>query len=163
MVFTKKHRALYSIAATGFTLTSFGCGGEEPPPPVDPIIADLDTIAVLGIIVPYSDTYTDANGETFVSSYDASDITIGADFKTTINITYQYTDTDANGTVIDSQDLSYDFDGDVTTVTLGSKYTINLVNRVDATDTFVLDCDLVGNIDLNCLDGGGDAWNFKIK
>jgi hypothetical protein len=120
-----KKRAIYSISLTGFALTSVGCG--------DPIIADLKTITVADLAIPTEVTYVDpANNITYLYEYNAGDITIGKDLTTVLNISYAVTATDAAGLVIDSYEENYAFNGVVTPVEVGAKYTIKLTDQADA-------------------------------
>ena len=148
-------RAIFSISATGFALTSVGCG--------DPIVADFTPITIADIAIPTNETYTDpATGNVYTESYNAQDITINADLTTVLTVSYEYLITDAAGIVIQNYVENYVFNGVVTPVEVGATYTIKFTDAADATEVFNLDCTL-SEVDLNCTDEEGAAWAFQLK
>ena len=148
-------RAIYSISLTSLALTSVGCG--------DPIVADFTPTTIADLAIPTNETYTDpATGNVYVYAYNAQDITINKDLTTVLNVSLEYTNTDAAGLIVLSESVNYIFNGVVTPVEVGTTYTIKFTDAIDATNVIDLSCTL-NDIDLNCTDADAAVWAFQLK
>jgi hypothetical protein len=161
---TMSKRAIYSIPLAGLALTSIGCPGEEPPPPVVDELANatfqVDVFNGFPTPAVYAGTDVSAaqDGSLLCDvTYDHSDVTFAANLTGTIAYSApEYVNcVDAAGAPADPAlipaDVIVNFDVTAVAVVVNSTYTITLQDDQGGAP-IELDCTLdAGNLD--CGDG----------
>jgi hypothetical protein len=156
-------RILYAIPTTGLALTSMGCG--------DPIVADAEAVTALDQALPYSGSYQyQYQGQNLtidIANLDFANITINKDLTTTtLQESGTITITDDTGAQLYSGDIATAFDGAVTVVEKGAKYTIKFTEKdpADVNNPLIINltCDLNNDVNLACTDDNALAWAFKL-
>ena len=150
-------RLVLSIPVAGMALTSVGCG--------DPIVAEFAAVTAFDLALPYSGSYDNAGYTITLTDIDFTNMVVADDFTTSITNTGSYTVTDVNGVEVAAGDINTVFNGTVTVVEEGAKYTIAFVadDGQGGVINLDLDCDLVDDVDLNCTDANAAVWTFQAQ
>jgi hypothetical protein len=103
-----------------------------------------------------------ATNITYTYTYDVEDLTVLEDLTTVFKSSLAFTAVDAAGVEVDSFQINYAFDGVVTPVEVGAKYTIKFTAQANAANVVDLTCTLT-DLNLDCTDQDNKVWAFQIK
>jgi hypothetical protein len=164
-----KKRALYSIPVAGLTLTSVGCGVDEPPPLAEQLSGTFSVDVFYNNPLPYIQAGYDVNGDGTLlcdNILDADDITFDTQLSAKLIMDKTYANCQLNGAPDPaSEGLQYttSFGFDAIVVSPNAQYNIEVSNaNGEVFDT--LNCTLSG-VAFDCKSNvaGGANFNFTKR